>query len=317
MGGFASALGRGLSQAGYAAGEYFGKAALMDIQNEQELERQRRLQEFKEAAEVRSDERKVRLADEEREKSVKRIDAKTGELADEQVGQKRGLIDAGITDRESWTPEQQAAVDQSLAEDKQQLTSDPKLRLKAGAMTGDIKPEKAAELELNERRIEASENAQAARDRAAERRDATQRYIAELRDKQQSARLDALIRAQGGKDAGKDGVREALSFIDGARKELATNEASLREVYKTELKGAELDPDEQKRIKAEYAPKFAAIEKKRTQVEKDFDAMRERVGLPAAAKETPKPDSVVRKPDAAPATLSPKNRPPLSAFERR
>lgn len=128
------------------------------------------------------------------------------------------------------------------------------------------------------------------RDLAAQR-DATQRYIAELRDETANRRLEALIAKMGG---GANGTKEALAFIDGARKELANDAATLKSMYAADIK--DLGPTQRAKVKAEYEPRFAVLEAKRGQIEADFNALREKVGLPAsaapaapAAAPTPKP----------------------------
>jgi hypothetical protein len=134
-------LGQGLSAAGYGVGELYAKKSLMDSQAEIDTaredkasERAMRLAEFKASLDSR-------VAEEQRTAQVSRIDAKAGELAESSLAPKRGLIDSGIVDRGNWTPEQQAAVDQSLALDKQQVKADPKTRTDAAIATGDISPD--------------------------------------------------------------------------------------------------------------------------------------------------------------------------------
>jgi hypothetical protein len=52
----------------------------------------------------------------------------------------------------------------------------------------------------------------------------------------------------------------------------------------------ELDPDVRKRVQEEYKPKFADIERKRAQIDQDYNALRGRVGLPERAAEPTKPE---------------------------
>lgn len=166
-----SALGRGLSAAGYAAGEMFAKGALMDQQSELETQRALRLAEIQEQMAARGERRKVELAEESAERSrgkqVARIDAKAGELADEAVGEKRGLIDSGIADRSLWTADQQAAVDQSLAQERKGLMDDSRTREKAAIATGDIGPKDAATIEREQRRLDVTERRDESRAAAA------------------------------------------------------------------------------------------------------------------------------------------------------
>lgn len=243
---------------------------------------------------IAAENRKTAAADKARTDQVERIGAKAGEIADTQVGRKRGLVEAAISDRSAWTPEHQAAVDQSLTLDREEIASDPETRIKAAAATGDLSLKDQATLHRDDRRLEAAERKTAAAERTAEMRDATQRYIAELRDKQQSARLEALI-AKTGKD--KDGTREALSFLDGARKELSSEEQTLRQLFQAELRQADkYDPEAQKAIKDQYEPKLAEIARRRKEIQSDYDAIRTRVGLPertAAKPEPTKPTAAV------------------------
>ena len=218
---------------------------------------------------------------------VQRVDSAAGKIVDDAVSAKRGIVSAGIVDKEAWTPEQQAAVDQSIEIDKKKIASDPETKIQAAISTGDISPKDAATINRDERRLDATERATAARERQADQRDATQRYIAELRDTQQSKRLEALI-AKSGKD--KDGTREALSFLDGARKELSSEEQTLRQLYQTELRQADkYDPEAQKAIKDQYEPKLTEIAKRRKEIQSDYDAVRTRVGLPERAPAKPEP----------------------------
>lgn len=86
------------------------------------------------------------LATSEREDQSRRITAEAGRVVDQKVGAKRGIIEAGIADRTSWTPEQQAVVDASLGKDRDAMMDDPKTRNEAAMRTGDISPKDAATL---------------------------------------------------------------------------------------------------------------------------------------------------------------------------
>lgn len=251
---------------------------------------------------------KQTLGAQERADQVGRIDSAAGKIADEAVSAKRGIVAAGIADKEAWTPEQQAAVDQSLTLDRNSIAADPETRIKAGIATGDISPEKAATIERDDRRLTATERATAAKERLAEMRDATQRYIAELRHEDSQKRLDALI-AKTGKDT--DGVKEALSVIDGARKDLANEATNLKSLYATELK--DKSRSEQARIAAEYKAKFDSIDEQRRQLDADYDSLRSKVGLPPRQplRATPKdPPPAAQQPAGKPSAA----RPPLSSF---
>lgn len=97
------------------------------------LQRAKALEEYKAAA-----------VDRDRTAQVERIDTAAGKMAEGEVAKKRGIIESNIADPTAWTPEQQAAVDQSLALDKEAAKADPKIRTQAAIQTGDISPKDAA-----------------------------------------------------------------------------------------------------------------------------------------------------------------------------
>jgi hypothetical protein len=292
-------LGQGLSAAGYGVGELYAKKSLMDSQAEIDTaredkasERAMRLAEFKASLDSR-------VAEEQRTAQVSRIDAKAGELAESSLAPKRGLIDSGIVDRGNWTPEQQAAVDQSLALDKQQVKADPKTRTDAAIATGDISPDKAATIERDDRRLDAAEKANALKERLEmlreEGRNARAERTAELQDKRLSVMLELgekRLEAAGKKADGAATTKEVLSFLDGSRKELQSDAQNLRQLYQAELKDA--SPSKRKEIESSYQPKFAEVERKRALIEQDYNAVRAKVGL------APRADSAEAKPAATP-----------------
>ncbi len=131
----------------------------------------------------------------------------------------------------------------------------------------------------DERKLDNQANAAEIKDRRerelAMMRDATTRYAADLRSADSDKRLEALIGRLGG---GQSGIKEALTFIDGQRKEIAAESAELRQLQKQAM---EMGQDPAK-VSAEFAPKFAALQRKRDQIEADFGSLREQVGLPAS-----------------------------------
>lgn len=239
---------------------------------------------------------KAGLVERDRKQMVERIDTaakgiiggKIAQKANDLYGPGSNLTEADLADEEK----------QALA-----LTDSEKAaaRTQAGVETGYISPKDAATIERDERRSDATERATAQRETAAAMRDETQRYIAELREETAQKRIEALIRKSDG--GGKDGTREALSFLDGVRKELQSEETSLRQLLNAEMK--DKSSGQQKAIKAEYEPKLSAIAEKRRQIEQDFDSVRERVGLPARST---KPEAAAPAPKPAAALPLPKNK---------
>ncbi len=229
-----------------------------------------------------------------------RVNTAAGGIADRAVGQKRGLIEGNIVDRENWTPEQQAAVDQSLGLDRAALAEDPDVRTAAAVQTGDIDPKTAAGLDLQGKKAEAQAKA-AERKEALEleklnRRDTNARLDRELREKNAEQRFNLMMARIGASGRDKDNsTKELLSFLEGSRKELATDESNLRLQYKEERAalGDFPKPEAKAKLEQEYGARFEDIKKKRRQLEADFNYARDKAGLPA-----------VRADDDAPAARS-------------
>lgn len=267
-----------------------------------ETQRQQTLALFKQNLEMNG-------ANQQREAQVARIDGAAEKIADEQVDSKRGVIAGAIADKSAWTPEQQAAVDQSLALDKSAIVADPKTKVKAAINTGDIDPKTAATLtQKDDAALYKAMWEQSKEDGRNARADARIAAQQESSDKR-LAYLFAALEKKGA--SGQNATKEALSFLEGSRKEIASDAQNLKALYQADLK--DLSPSAAAKVKAEYAPKFAEIERKRTQIEEDYNTMRERVGLPSrAAGAGPAPATAPAA--AAPKATKPASRPPLSNF---
>ena len=138
MSGLMGAIGRGLSAAGYGAGEMYAKKALMEAESDMRYEREQRLLEFKAAME-----------DKAREAQTTRIDAKAGELADDKLAPRRGLIDATGSPQRFTNPDRQDEATAWRAEAEADMVTQKKalkgkLRTEAAIATGDISPKDAA-----------------------------------------------------------------------------------------------------------------------------------------------------------------------------
>lgn len=288
---------QGLSAAGYGAGELYAKQSLIDAQLKADLvkdevagQRAQRLAEFKANLDAN-------MADKARTEQVKRIDEKTGALADAQLAPKYGDISAR-------SPDQQDRLTSTRAEERSGLIDAPALRTKAAIATGDISPKDAATIEREDRRIDAAEKMAALKERLETLREDGRNARAERTAEMQQKRMEVMLELgqrrleQMGKKADQAAtVKEALSFVDGQRKELASEAQNVRQLYQSELKAAKL-PDDKARVESEYKPKLAAIEQKRAMIEQDYSALRERVGLPARSEAAPP------KPAAAPASAA-------------
>ena len=319
--------GEQLSKIGADRQAFEDKSALENQQSDLALKRAQALEQFKQdlAAKplMRLTDRARQLAREEVPVESTPVDQVTGNipLADGEVGPKgrgftgsiaeirRGIAalpdgpdkTAAMKQLDAQVASDQKAADGIIAGARRKRTSREALDAAVDEARSTDLPALAAyetaigKAERDERRIDVTEKKSDQAARAAElkdqrdrdlaaQRDATQRYIAELRDETANRRLEALVAKMGG---GANGTKEALSFIDGARKELANDAATLKSMYAADIK--DLGPTQRAKVKAEYEPKFAAIEAKRTQIEADFNALREKVGLPGASASAPSP----------------------------
>lgn len=248
---------------------------------------------------------KQSLTDADRVSQVQRVDAAAGKIADTKVAGKRAAVEAGIVDRASWTPEQQAAVDQSMQTDREAVLSDPNTRTQAAITTGDISPKDAAAIlhkddallykALWEQQKEEGRNDRSDA-RIAAQADATDKRLAAsaAASDKRLAYLFASLEKRGEKKAGADTAKEALQFLDGSRKEVTAEAQNLRQLYTSQIK--DKSPAAVAKIDAEYQPKFADVERKRREIEEDYNHVRERVGLPSRGGAAP-----AAMPGAAPA----------------
>ena len=171
MSGLINAFSQGMSSAGYAGGDLYGKEALEDQRNQAEIMKAQTLEKFK-------TDLAVNTADQQRVQMMGRIGTEAGNIADAKVADKSGLINSGIVDKDSWTSEQQAAVDQSLGADKASIAADRRTRMQAAENTGDISPEKTASMSSNMQLTQMKMDSLMAR---AEDRNSSQQQIAQIR----------------------------------------------------------------------------------------------------------------------------------------
>lgn len=307
--GLLNSIGAGLSAAGYAAGDMFARQATQEQASAMDLERAKRLAEFQDQLKSAPMRRFGVMAKEEAGKDVTEpgkstevpMDVPSELIGGENTGieNTKGLINAPASTRKRTTDEAlQAAIDRAKLEDPEAYAA------YESSIGRPAREERKLDLTeaKNEAAAKAREASEARKAEEAKLRDATDRYIADLRSKDAEKRLEALI-AKTGKSS--DGTKEALNFIDGVRKDLANEASNLQRLYQADLNGK--GKTEQAKIKAEYDPKFADIGAKRQQIENDFSALREKVGLPASAPRAPAP---APKPAAS-------GRPPLDSFFKK
>lgn len=199
------------------------------------------------------------LENENRAAAATRIDTATGKIADEAIAGKRALVGAGITDKSSWTPDQQAAVDQSLEIDRQAIVGDPMTRVRAAGMTGDLRADQVATVELNEQRA------------AREEKKGDQRYEIDKsrldqQIKHQEATLKETIRHNKALEANAANRADKLSPAAKAQLEIASNgvnsahkELSIAaKALDAAMKSGELDTEQKRATIAAAQAEFKA-----------------------------------------------------------
>lgn len=240
-------------------------------------------------------------------------DAKTRIAADEKGASnlqdaefqkfKRDLGQTDATDDQLRQVFQQQYFDKSVApgdantdrfnpRDSAFIKSSQDAALKMGASGGLLK-QYTQDLK-DQRGVERQQDVDAFNARKQSETERANRVREDQRDTQndlQARRIEAMF-AKVGASGGKDGAKEVLSFIDNSRKELSANEANLRNIMADEIK-EEPSPEKKQTIRDKYQPQLDAVSEKRTQLESDFNAVREKVGLPAVQK---KPDLSKNKP---------------------
>lgn len=305
--GLLNSIGAGLSAAGYAAGDMFARQAAQEQASSLDLERAKRMAEFQDQLKSAPMRRFGAMAKEEAGKDVTEpgkttevpMDVPSEFIGGENTGieNAKGLLNQPATTRKRTTDEAlQAASDRAKLEDPEAYAE---YESRIGKPLREERKLDAMEAK-NEADAKARGESDARKEKIAAQKDATDRYIADLRSRDANKRLDALIAAQG---KGKDGTKEAMSFIDSQRKELAAESTQLRQLYKTEL-GNGPSKKHMEAMAAKYEPQIAAIEAKRSALESDFDILRKQVGLPArepkpAPAPAPKPGAVSGLPQGA------------------
>lgn len=339
MSGLMNAISRGLSQAGYAAGDMYARQSMAEQASQQQTERDKRLAELQETAAARAEDRRNapmnRLGAKARELAAQDVPREdqpvtelsgrlsydgvgpgregfTGDLAtvqkaiaampegaDKKAAMTRlqqqlsednataGLINAGQTRKRTADEALSAAADDAKVNDP---IAYAEYETRIGKpMRDERKLDDAQRKAENDARLRAESEIRKERDSV--RSNETTRYLADLRSKDANKRLEALIKSNG---SGEKGIREALSFIDGQRKDIASEANQIRQLYKTEL-GNFPNQKSQKALAEKYDPLISALDEKRRLLDEDFSQLRGRVGLP----ERTKPEAPAKPPAAA------------------
>ena len=139
-----------LGGAGAAMEDVFGARLKSDMARENELAVGQQRSDLEtqrlQTLEVFKNNLQLNTSNQLRTEQTNRIDAAAGNIVQPGIDQKRGQIRSSIDDQSNWTPEQQASVDQSLALDRSNAVTDPRVRTQAAIATGDIDPKTAATL---------------------------------------------------------------------------------------------------------------------------------------------------------------------------
>lgn len=124
--------------------------------------------------------------------------------------------------------------------------------------------------------------------RRKEDKDASDREVADRR-------LEVMMAKIGAAGSKSEKSEKVMSYMEGRRKEIASESSEIKGQIAADLKNAEFDsPEEKARIKASYQPRLDAIAEERQQMDADFAHLRERFNLPPV-----KADAPAAKPAAA------------------
>jgi hypothetical protein len=237
-----------------------------------------------------------------------RINAQMNADAEQGVAQKRGVVQQGITDQASWTPEQQAAVDQSLNLDKQAAMKDPKARTQAAIETGDISPTDAmktsSSMEINQLKM------QSLLDRANDR-NATMAQIADV--KTEAMKYGYELRLQAAQERAANGKIDTAT----SRMLITSEDANIRaSTSQLSMLGNQLANTSQT-VAGKPNPQYQTLTQEMDQLRGDIaESKRTKLDLFKSLNIVPSgsaPDATVT-PPAAPPAVTPASRPPLGSF---
>lgn len=131
-------LGKGLATAGEIG---MRKAADTDIENVRSENAQKRA--------IFMEDWRIKRGDQQRQEGVERRQAAKSGIINQAMDQE--FATAKPTDASTWTPEQQAAVDQAKTLRRGEMERDSSFDIRAGLETGDISPTEAATFERQQR----------------------------------------------------------------------------------------------------------------------------------------------------------------------
>lgn len=242
IGGAARATGEIANQriARYTAEELQRQRDLMD------QERERRIEE----AQIARENRAVAQREKDRTDMNSRVDAETARIADSTVAAKRALINEGIVDKNSWTPEQQKVVDDALAAERKGLINDIDTRYKASVNTGDTSLQNAALMDKQEKRLEMQQQKNDEQNKFNNRRldmqDEWQRKQDGIRNNLLKLQEDRLKRSEDKSDAqqSKAELNSTRLSLQSVLKDIATQEDKLQ----VQLLSSGIMPEQQKMI---------------------------------------------------------------------
>lgn len=139
------------------------------------------------------------------------------------------------------------------------------------------------------------------KERLADAKDEANRVALERIASQADIANNRIAAAMAKIGAGSGGTKpeKVMSYIDGQRKEIASEAADLNKQMAADMKDA--PPSEKAKIKAEYQPRIAALAKQRDQLNNDFKSIRKQFGLPEI-EEKPAQAQEVQKPANTPIT---------------
>jgi hypothetical protein len=247
MGILAGFIGGAARATGQIADQRIARYTAEEIQRQRDLmdqERERRIEE----AQIAREGRAVAQREKDRTDMTSRVDKEAGLIADAAISAKRGLIDQGIVDRNSWTPEQQKVVDDALAAERQSIASDIDTKYKASVNTGDTSLQNAALMDKQERRLDQQDKKNDEQTKFNNRRldmqDEWQKKQDNIRNKMLQLQEERAKRSEDKFDdqQSKAELNSTRLSLQSVLKDIATQEDKLQ----VQLASPTIDPEQQK-----------------------------------------------------------------------
>jgi hypothetical protein len=263
-----------------------------------ELQRQEALEDFKTAH-----------ANVQRQAMVARIKGAAENIADTQMAPLQATEQAGIVNRETWTPEQQAAMDQSNTLTRTGIVNKALKNGDAAIQTGDISPTEAAKLanssEINQMKLDSLLQ-------RAEDRNQTMKEVADVRA--EAMRYGYELRLQAAQERKMNGKVDTATSRMLITSEDANIRAATSQLNMLNTQLSSMSPTQGGKPNPAYQTLASQMDSLRTDISESkarkIDLFKS-LGIVSDSPAAPSPAPAVPTPGAP---AAPASRPPLGAF---